>query len=327
MQFHENRPFIPLATERLTLRPLERKDAEALARLANDKRVAENLARLPFPYTLQDAHHFIDYTKEAMKEKKHIILAITRRDDQTLMGVIGLEEEVGYWLGHEYWSQGYGKEAMKGLVHFAFLTLKKDHLSASILQENIASWRIFEGLGFKRMDIKECTSVNYEGTKPGFLYALSREAFLKECMAIKRPIIWVVAGVLLNEKGQILLTTRPAGKKFAGIWELPGGKIEEGETPEQALIRELKEELDIEVKEENLEPFTFASYPYESFHLVMPLYICSTWERTARGVEGQRLAWITYKDLNQYPVPAADILLCHQLGDLLGNVDCRFKMD
>jgi 8-oxo-dGTP diphosphatase len=327
MRFSDNQPFIPIATERLTLRPLEEKDAEALARLANDKRVAQTLARLPFPYTLQDAHHFINYAKKATREKKHINLAIIHRAEQTLLGVIGLEEEVGYWLGHEYWGQGYGKEAMKALVHFAFLTLQKDYLSASVLQDNTASWRIFEGLGFKRIRSKECTSVCYKGTKPGFFYALSREEFLKEYMAIKRPITWVVAVILLNEKGQILLTERPMGKKMAGIWELPGGKIEAGETPEQALIRELKEELDIEVKQENLEPFTFVSYPYESFHLVMPFYICRIWEGTPRGAEGQSLAWAKYGDLNQFPVPPADIFLCHQLGDLLGKADSRLEGD
>jgi 8-oxo-dGTP diphosphatase len=325
--FLHDSPFIPLASERLTLRPLNEKDAEELTRLANDKRVAQTLARLPHPYTLQDAHHFINYAKKAIKEKNHINLAIIRRADQALLGVIGLEEEVGYWLGHEYWGQGYGKEAMKALVHFAFLTLQKDKLSASVFQVNIASRRIFEGLGFQQIRTKECTSVSYEGTKPGFLYALSREEFLKEYMAIKRPVTWVVAGVLFNEKGQMLLTERAVGKKMAGIWELPGGKIEAGETPEQALIRELKEELDIEVKPENLETFTFISYPYETFHLVMPFYICRIWEGTPRGAEGQKLAWVGYNDLSQYPVPSADVLFCHKLADLLGKMDFKFSVD
>ncbi len=325
--FLRDRPFLPLATERLVLRPLEDKDAVPLTTLANDKRVAERLARLPHPYTLADAHKFISYAQDGIKSGTHVELAVIRRADQTFMGVVGLEDEIGYWLGREFWGQNYGKEAAKALIHFAFLILQKENLVGSSLADNTASRRIFEGLGFKQTGTKECTSRGYEGTRPGVTYALSQKDFLENQRAIRRPIVWVVAAALINEKGELLLAKRPSDKTLAGVWEPPGGKIEAGETPEQALVRELKEEIGVDVQEEDLEPLTFLSYPYDSllaesppsqpFHLVMPLYLCQRWTGTPHGAEGQALAWVRYADLVRFPLPPADVLLAHRLADSL----------
>ena len=120
---------------------------------------------------------------------------------------------------------------------------------------------------------------------------------------------YVVAAALYNKEGNILLAQRPEGKAMAGLWEFPGGKIEAGETPARALIRELKEELAITVSEDHLEPITFASHRYESFHLFMPLYGVKRWMGTPRPTEGQTLAWGAPHDLRRYPAPAADIPL------------------
>ncbi len=312
-----DRPFLPIASDRLTLRPLEEKDAIPMTTLANDLRVAERLARLPYPYTVKDAHEFISYAREGIKERSHLALAVIRRVDQVFMGVVGLEEEVGYWLGFEFWGQGYGKEAMKALIHFAFFTLYQKSLAARVRADNVASRRIFEGLGFVQTKTTECTSRAYEGTKPGVMYALSRERFIENYKGIKRPLVWVVAAALINEKRELLLAERPAGKVLAGVWELPGGKMEPGETPEESLIRELKEELHIDVQEAHLEPLSFASYRYETFHLIMPIYLCSRWTGNLHGAEGQKLAWVTYGDLAHYPLPPADILPTHRLADIL----------
>lgn len=312
-----NRPFLPLATDRLTLRPLEEKDATPMANLANDSRIAERLARLPHPYTLKDAHQFIAYAQDGIKRGIHVNLAVIRREDQTFLGVVGLEEEVGFWLGVEFWGQGYGKEAIKALVHFAFFTLQQEELKGCALESNLGSRRIFEGLGFTQTGTKESTSVAYKGTKPSVTYALSRKEFITRYNAIKRPLVGVVAAALINEKGEMLITERPEGKSLAGVWELPGGKMETGETPEQALIRELKEELHIDVSEEDLQPLSFVSYRYETFHMIMPIYLCHRWEGNLHGAEGQRLAWVTYADLAHFPLPPADILAAHRLADTL----------
>lgn len=122
-------------------------------------------------------------------------------------------------------------------------------------------------------------------------------------------VVYVVAAALYDSDGKILLARRPEGKSMAGLWEFPGGKIETGERPEQALIRELHEELDITVSESDLFPLTFASHAYESFHLFMPLYGTKRWIGSPRPTEGQELAWVAPQDLHSYPAPEADIPL------------------
>ncbi len=127
----------------------------------------------------------------------------------------------------------------------------------------------------------------------------------------------VVACALIDIDNRVLIAQRPEGKQLAGLWEFPGGKLEPGERPEPALIRELREELGIEVKEACLAPLTFASHAYETFHLLMPLYICRRWEGTVASKEGQALAWVRVNKLRDYPMPPADIPLIPPLIDLL----------
>ncbi len=130
-------------------------------------------------------------------------------------------------------------------------------------------------------------------------------------------LLLVVAVALIDTDGRILLSQRPEGKALAGLWEFPGGKLEEGERPEAALIRELDEELGIRVEEPCLAPLTFASHAYPDFHLLMPLYICRRWSGMATGQEGQILKWVRPNDLRSYPMPPADEPLIPALIDLL----------
>ena len=127
----------------------------------------------------------------------------------------------------------------------------------------------------------------------------------------------VVACALIDADNRVLLAQRPQDKQLAGLWEFPGGKLEPGERPEPALIRELHEELGIDVKEACLAPLTFASHAYDSFHLLMPLYICRRWDGTVASKEGQALAWVRPNRLRDYPMPPADIPLIPPLMDLL----------
>ncbi len=131
------------------------------------------------------------------------------------------------------------------------------------------------------------------------------------------PILLVAACALVDPDGRVLLAQRPQGKSMAGLWEFPGGKVEAGERPEEALIRELHEELGIDVKEACLAPFTFASHHYESFHLLMPLYVCRRWAGSAVAREGQELAWVRPNRMGSYPMPPADVPLVAMLRDLL----------
>jgi 8-oxo-dGTP diphosphatase len=132
------------------------------------------------------------------------------------------------------------------------------------------------------------------------------------------PLIVLVAAVaLVDADGRVLLAERPAGKSMAGLWEFPGGKVNAGETPEAALVRELAEELGIDVTTSCLAPFTFASYSYPDFHLLMPLYVCRKWSGVPVAREGQRLAWVRPARLADYPMPPADEPLVALLRDLL----------
>ena len=131
-------------------------------------------------------------------------------------------------------------------------------------------------------------------------------------------LVTVVAVALIDPDGRVLIGQRPEGKQLAGLWEFPGGKLEIGERPEEALIRELREELGIEAKAPCLAPLTFASHAYDDFHLLMPLYICRKWEGFVQSREGQTLKWVRAKALRDFPMPPADAPLIPHLVDLLG---------
>lgn len=132
-----------------------------------------------------------------------------------------------------------------------------------------------------------------------------------------RQILLVAAAALVDGDGRVLIAQRPQGRSMAGLWEFPGGKVQAGETPEAALVRELQEELGIDTRQSCLAPVAFASHAYEDFHLLMPLFACRTWRGIPEGREGQQIAWVRPARLADYPMPAADRPLVAQLRDLL----------
>ena len=131
------------------------------------------------------------------------------------------------------------------------------------------------------------------------------------------PVILVAAIALIDVDGRIVLSQRPEGKSMAGLWEFPGGKVEDNETPEVALIRELKEELGLDISESCLAPLTFASHPYDDFHLLMPLYLCRVWKGNPNAKEGQALKWVRLENFGDHPMPPADVPLVAILRDFL----------
>ncbi len=130
-----------------------------------------------------------------------------------------------------------------------------------------------------------------------------------------RPLVIVAAAAFVRSDGRLLLAQRPAGKSMAGLWEFPGGKVEAGETPQGALSRELKEELGVTVAEADMDAFSFASHAYETFHLLMPVFMIRRWEGEIEALEGQQLAWVSAKEIRDYPAPAADVPLFEQFID------------
>jgi len=309
---------LPITTARLILRRLVPGDAPAVTRLVNDYSVAGNLARVPFPYSEELARKWIGSAAEQIESGDAFHLAVTQGGQ--LVGCVGLSlkrnalPELGYWIGRKFWGQGLAGEAAAGLLDWARKGLDITEVEASALTDNLASQAVLRRLGF-----------NENGT--GVQQFLSRNRnmpvvmFRRVAAAIPppapKPILLVVACALLDSEGRILLAQRPEEKSMAGLWEFPGGKLDPGETPEVALIRELREELGIETQEACLSPLFFASHSYAKFHLLMPLYICRKWEGRAVAKEGQNLAWVRPEKLRDYPMPPADIPLVALLRDFL----------
>lgn len=130
-------------------------------------------------------------------------------------------------------------------------------------------------------------------------------------------VLFVAACALIDTDSRVLLAQRPTGKKMAGLWEFPGGKVEVGERPEETVIRELREELNIDITEDCLAPFVFASYGYDDFHLLMPLFLCRKWSGIVAAREQQKAVWVKPKDMGRYDMPPANMPLVAHLRDLL----------
>lgn len=335
--------FAPLRTPRLTLRPLRAEDAPALHRLVNDWEVAKTLARVPFPYPRELADEWIASTWAQIAAGTAWHLAITGEEagQEMLVGCVGLtregeEAELGYWVGRRFWGHGVATEAAGRLARWGLANLDILRLRASALLDNARSQAVLARIGFRATGEGAQEFLSRGGRMPVRLFVAGREdlapeapvagpvadpppaaAPLADPPAAALPILLVAACALVDPEGRVLLARRPEGKPLAGLWEFPGGKVHPGETPEQALIRELKEELDIDVAESCLAPFTFASHRYERFHLLMPLYLCRRWQGTLRATEGQALAWVRPPRLGDYPMPPADKPLVAMLRDFL----------
>jgi 8-oxo-dGTP diphosphatase len=310
----------PIDTARLRLRPLRTDDAETVTRLLDDWDVARNTSNIPFPYDLATALEFVAKVEAENASGRALVFAVEERPAGGLIGCVGgsIESgraEVGYWFGRAAWGKGYASEALLRLLRQLFDNYGIESAWASVLPENRASRRVLEKAGFafeerQRVDLP-ARGVNAD---LDFL-VLPRVNWL--AARARRPMLLVAAVALIDVDGRVLLAQRPPGKSMAGQWEFPGGKLDEGETPEQALVRELDEELGIDVSASCLAPFAFASHDYDRFHLLMPLYLCRRWQGTAIPREGQRLAWVAPSRLADYPMPPADVPLVAMLRDWL----------
>jgi 8-oxo-dGTP diphosphatase len=322
--------FAPLATERLILRPLVPEDAEALHNLVNDWEVTRNLSVVPFPYPRELADDWIESTRRALADGSAYQLAITGREGEheILVGVVGLRVDsqwrcgrLGYWVGRRFWGHGVATEAAGRLARWALANLDLDRLEAGVLTDNAASAAVLRRIGFRQTGERTDEFLARGGEHPVWTFEATRDDIYGDAGPAQedgtRPMLLVAACALIDADGRVLLARRPEGKKMAGLWEFPGGKLHPGETPEEALIRELKEELGIDVSATCLAPFAFASYAYERFHLLMPLYLCRRWKGIPTPKENQTLAWVRPQKLADYPMPPADKPLIPLLRDFL----------
>jgi 8-oxo-dGTP diphosphatase len=326
----ERAPRIPLGPDapsairiesgRLVLRPLRLEDAADIQRLAAEWEVARYTANIPHPYEPGMAEAWI----KSHRDDFEIVFGIERRQDGVFVGCIGVEPdmktreaEFGYWIGMPYWGSGYATEALSALVDHVFATSDVDSARAAAMPDNRASIRVQEKVGFRYAGVKFQPAPARGGPIGVQVRALDRRRWEELKAPPPLPIVLVAAIALVDADGRVLIAQRPEGKSMAGLWEFPGGKVHEAEAPEAALIRELKEELAIDVKEACLAPLTFASHRYEAFHLLMPLYVCRRWEGTVTPQEGQSVKWVKPSELADYPMPPADKPLVAIMRDVL----------
>ncbi len=322
--------FTPLATERLILRPFRPEDAAELHRLINDWEVCRTLAAVPYPYPRALADEWVVTSGAALASGRafHLVVTGTEDDQEVVVGGVGLRmhrtdrvADLGYWVGRRFWGHGVASEAVGRLVRWALANLDLDQIEASVATDNPGSVTVLRKIGFRQVGTGTQKFLARGGEHPVLRFEAAREdmhgAKPEAVPTGEKPLLLVAACALIDTDGRILLARRPEGKKMAGLWEFPGGKLDPGETPEAAVIRELREELGIDVASNCLAPFAFASHAYESFHLLMPLFLCRRWGGTPTAREGQVLAWVRPEKLSEYKMPAADLPLVPLLRDFL----------
>jgi 8-oxo-dGTP diphosphatase len=308
-----------IETARLVLRAVTPADASWIERYVSDWEVARYTARIPHPYPAGGAVDFI----RNIDPGAELILAMERRDDREPVGLISVEPrepgvlETGFWIGKPFWGRGYASEALKAVAQHVFLKTDASSLMATANPDNRASIRVQEKAGLAYTGMIEIDAPARGRRVRVERRSLSRDLWEKQRPQSAPPLLLVAAVALVDVDGRVLLAQRPPGKSMAGLWEFPGGKLHAGESPEEALVRELEEELGIDTSESCLAPIAFASHRYEKFHLLMPLYVCRAWKGTPQPHEGQTLAWVRPQKLADYPMPPADLPLIPVLQDLL----------
>ncbi|MCF3946677.1 8-oxo-dGTP diphosphatase MutT [Acidiphilium iwatense] len=320
------------------LRRLEAGDAARFHLLINDWEICRLLPEAPFPYPESLARAWIDTAIADRAAGRAYEFAILDAASGAMIGSAGLRlaksgdsASLGYWLGRRHWGKGHAREAAGQLIRWGFAELPVATIAATVAEDNAASLAVLRRIGFAETGTGRARFIGRPGERlPVRHFAITREALAfrdpetsqevsgsGRMIDAMKPLLTVAACALVDKRGDILLARRPEGKKLAGLWEFPGGKLVAGETPEAALVRELAEEIGVAVREADLAPFAFASHAYEAFHLLMPLYLCRRWRGAPEAREGQTLAWVSPARLDEYPMPPADRPLIPLLRDFL----------
>jgi 8-oxo-dGTP diphosphatase len=303
-----------LTSERLVLRPLTAADRAAVEGFATEWHQAADPRDARPSGGGESVADWLGEVEKSRARGECLTYAIERRPENAFVGTISLRfaetepiGEVGYWIGRAFQRRGYAIEAIGRLLRYAFDGLRLDEVRAATAASNHASISLLRKIGMTEGEQAESAASGIR------VWAMRRPRSVVNGLTT----VLVAAVALVDADGRVLLARRPPGKPMAGLWEFPGGKVKPGETPEAALIRELREELGIDVTASCLAPFTFASHGYPEFHLLMPLYVCRKWQGTVRGLEGQALTWVRPNRLADYEMPPADRPLIAMLRDLL----------
>ncbi len=321
-----------LLTARLELVPVWQADPEAMAAAMNDPLLRRFTLRLSEDTGPDEMRAFQQDSQQAWGEGRSYQFAIFDRDTQAPIGGIGFRADInsfGYWLTKDARGKGLMSEAVSSVLAYLFDVVGVEMIKAGTDPDNHASRRILDKQGFQPIGCEQMEAANRGGVMVDCdMMALSQEAyrlgktnagcFGAAGVSLAQPLVLVAAAVLIDRDGRVLLAQRPDGKSMAGLWEFPGGKVQEGESPELALVRELREELGIDVTTSCLAPLTFASHAYQGFHLLMPLYAIRVWDGEPESREGQALKWVALNQLRDYPMPPADLPLVPLLFDFLG---------
>ncbi len=304
---------------RLRLRRLVEDDIPALVEGVGDWDVARCTSSLAHPFGKADARAFLEGAWADRAANTRHVFAIETRIEGRMIGSIEINmddrpDTFGYWIARDFRAHGYGSEAACAMVRFAFMNAGKSELSAAVFLDNKASARVLEKAGFRKDGMVKDLPGRCAGIEAQVFRIDARDWFAREAT---KPKLLVSAVALVDVDGRVLVAKRPAGKPLAGLWEFPGGKVRDAETPESALVRELQEELGIDISESCLAPLSFSSHAYEDFHLVMPLYACHTWKGQVAPKEGQTLRWVRPNRLNTLPMPPADLSLLAMVMDVL----------
>ena len=310
---------VTLTTDRLRLRPPGAGDADAIHRLVNDWGIVRMLSQLPFPYPRTLADEWIaSVSAQLAADQAHhfVVLLPAEGGDDTVIGCVGLRldaapgrGDLGYWIGRRFWGQGFAREAAGRVATWGLANLAIERLVAVAAADNPASGAVLRRIGFRETGTGTQHFAARGAEHPTVLFEADRDDLhvtaAAPAHAAPSRILLVAAAALIDREGRVLLARRPEGKRLAGLWEFPGGKIEGAETPEEALARELGEELGIEIADGCMAPFGFASHDYGDLHLLMPLFLCRRWSGTATGREGQRIEWVRPERLPDYPMTPA----------------------
>lgn len=328
-----NTSILPLKIDHYTLRLIQADDLNAIHPAINDWNVVRMLSQVPFPYPKPLLEKWIDSVIQEIKTGTSYHFSILDDETQQIIGCIGLRIDskdqlgkIGYWVAHKYWGKKIASKALQRISTWALANLNINYIRATAADDNLASIAVLKKCGYQPFGQGKEKFLARAAEQPVSYFLLQREdicpgkspvALSTSSPSTPKKILLVVAGALIDVDGRLLLARRPEGKSMAGMWEFPGGKIEPGETPEAALVRELKEEINVDVSQSCLAPFTFASFEYADFHLLMPLYVCHKWKNLPEPKENQQLAWVTADELDNYLVMEADKPFIPLLKDLL----------